>query len=135
MGVPCEGKGWPWSGDVPGGGGLVPPSITSAQHRVGTNEAPFITVSRDGARLENGDLNPKFADVRSCHRHLLRRLCQQQPGARASFCSLTGFMNFNGQLLLGFSSSSRCFFPLTAFRVTLLLPKTSPGSWPALGIL
>lgn len=96
---------------------------------------PSLPCHPDGARLENGDLNPKFADVRSCHRHLLRRLCHQQPGARAAFCSLTGFMNFNGQLLLGFSSSSRCFFPLTAFRVTLLLPKTSLGSWPALGIL
>lgn len=96
---------------------------------------PSLPCHPDGARLENGDLNPKFADVRGCHRHLLRRLCHQQPGARAAFCSLTGFMNFNGQLLLGFSSSSRCFFPLTALRVTLLVPKTSPGSWPALGIL
>lgn len=62
-----------------------------------------------GNRLgKGGGLNPKFATARSWHRRLPRRLCQQQPGARAALCFLTAFMNFNGQLLLDFSSS-HCF--------------------------
>ena len=97
---------------------------------------PSLPCHPGGARLENRDLNPEFADVRSCPQHLLRRLCHQQPGACAAFCFLTDFMNFNGQLLPGFSFSSRCFPPApAALRVTLLLPRASPGSRPALGIL
>lgn len=44
-GVPGEGQGWPRCGGAPGGGGLVPPSISSARQRVGANEGPFVSVS------------------------------------------------------------------------------------------
>lgn len=104
MGVSCEGRG-----GRGGGCGLVPPSITSARQRVGAEEAGSVVVSPSRKPAwERGGLNPKFATARSWHRRLPRRLCQQQPGARAALCFLTAFMNFNGQLLLDFSSS-RCF--------------------------
>lgn len=49
-GVPCEGTGLSCSRDTPGGGGWVPPRITSL---VGTNEVPSsLTCHPDGARLE-----------------------------------------------------------------------------------
>lgn len=103
LGVPCEGRG-----GRAGGCDLEPPSPPSSGSRWcwGSRLRCGVTQAKTG--VGRGGLNPELAAARSWHRRLPRRLCQQQPGARAALCFLTAFMNFNGQLLLDFSSS-RCF--------------------------